>query len=843
MKLKLIIGLLILLVLTIPMAITNLNDEIDLRDYKIINKPQNVLDGTSQTYGALKLSVDGNFERVTKQVESCQWKPDSVNDGKKLCIVELEYEDTNELESSGVPNLTFTHQNKNVVVVSTEISTEYHLENVTFLKNRTHKKLNPYFSHLIENYYLQERRVFTNYKEYIGKIPNEARVYSIRYTYEIPQYESDSFNPDLGACGTLNEAGYYTLNQSFSSGSLCILIYNSSITIDFAGHTITGNGSGSGISTVSSGIVLHNITIMNGELTNFSYGAIIQNASNVSIDNMSIYTSGLDYSNSYSVYLFGVRESSVSNSMIGNVLSTDSSKGIQLSAYPSLGYPSYNVSIYNNTINLTSNGVSDYVMGIDVSAPETKIFNNTLNNSGNGLITGMVVSANCTIESNKITQTGLSSTSILIANTLGATLKSKVFNNTINNYGENNSGITIADGSQDSIIKNNFLNASGITSNALKINFAGYGVRPNNSLILNNDLFATSYSITDEGNLTLYHYLVYNNSYGRIMWNSTNLTSNMSLEVGETIFLESNLTGLHATENSLQLNKTAQIKIFGLSYTTTPYLLKDGARCDNSSICNITNYDSVTGILIADVASFSNYSTEGLKTPTITNISLTPNVTAYANTTLYANATYLIDELTVTDGVLQFDLYVNGIFKEQSNATGLSNGTKGSTTFTGWWIGGDNVSFNVTGFNGELNGSVEQSNIITINNSGFSFSYTPSKSNITLTQPETINLSIILNDSDGDVGVVWYVDGSSVSTGESYIFDSNDYLADNHYNITAIINDSLVSSSNTWFIQVLQPEKIILETVLVLIPFGILFIVTGSIILLGGRKNYDQKRT
>jgi len=58
------------------------------------------------------------------------------------------------------------------------------------------------------------------------------------------------------------------------------------------------------------------------------------------------------------------------------------------------------------------------------------------------------------------------------------------------------------------------------------------------------------------------------------------------------------------------LNSSAQITFYGLNYPITPWLLKNGIRCDNdSNLCNITSYDNITGTLVADVSGFSNYTT------------------------------------------------------------------------------------------------------------------------------------------------------------------------------------------------------------------------------------------
>jgi len=99
--------------------------------------------------------------------------------------------------------------------------------------------------------------------------------------------------------------------------------------------------------------------------------------------------------------------------------------------------------------------------------------------------------------------------------------------------------------------------------------------------------------------------LIYSNSFGLINWTSDNLTTFLPLQVGDTIFLEQNNVGLLTNGSEGALNDFAQIELKGLAFGSTPQLLKDGVRCDDLDICNITAYTG--GILYANVSSFSNY--------------------------------------------------------------------------------------------------------------------------------------------------------------------------------------------------------------------------------------------
>ena len=172
-----------------------------------------------------------------------------------------------------------------------------------------------------------------------------------------------------------------------------------------------------------------------------------------------------------------------------------------------------------------------------------------------------------------------------------------------------------------------------------------------------------TYSVYD--NSSTNNSLIYNNSFGQINWTLTNLTTNITLQVGNTIFIENNLVGLTNDKQRLNLNGTAQIELRQLTSRGTPYLLKDGIRCDNSSACNIT-YDSTNKILYANISSFSNYTTQDSVQPSVSLVApadntqnitdSTPsfffNATNYVNTTLSCS---LWMNYTVTNALTSYD--------------------------------------------------------------------------------------------------------------------------------------------------------------------------------------------
>jgi len=207
---------------------------------------------------------------------------------------------------------------------------------------------------------------------------------------------------------------------------------------------------------------------------------------------------------------------------------------------------------------------------------------------------------------------------------LGNAINNIVENNTINTAGGAARGVLLSF-SNDTTVRNNNITVTGSTGGGILaaassnntiyensiVSQGTYGIQmqstTDNNLIWNNNISDTdNATIIDTTGTTSTNILIYNNSFGQINWTKTDLSTNISLAIGDTIFLEDNLTGLTDNNLALELNGTAVIELRGLPYVSEPYLLKDGLRCDNGDDCN-TTYGG--GILSANISSFSNYTT------------------------------------------------------------------------------------------------------------------------------------------------------------------------------------------------------------------------------------------
>lgn len=99
------------------------------------------------------------------------------------------------------------------------------------------------------------------------------------------------------SCGNIIHS--IELTGNLTAEGDCYTILNNNITLDCAGHTIVGNGTGIGVNVSE----FDNATIINCMLSNFSSGILINNSINSNISNNSVYDSSvaglhLMYSNS-----------------------------------------------------------------------------------------------------------------------------------------------------------------------------------------------------------------------------------------------------------------------------------------------------------------------------------------------------------------------------------------------------------------------------------------------------------------------------------------------------------------------------------------------------------------
>ena len=194
------------------------------------------------------------------------------------------------------------------------------------------------------------------------------------------------------------------------------------------------------------------------------------------------------------------------------------------------------------------------------------------------------------------------------------------------------SSVLFSGDTYDNLVYNNTIDYA-IQLSDTTLGYAGY-----NNVLWNNNI---SSGINDNNN-TVSNIIVYNNTFGEVKWNSTNLTFSSqfwiekpTIALDSDIYLENNLVGVNIKNaNYTILNTTATIKFFGLN-DTSHQLFRNGVRCDDGDDCNITYDDG--GIVIATVSGFSNYTTIEAATNNVPTISLISPSTGSTLLQSYAN--------------------------------------------------------------------------------------------------------------------------------------------------------------------------------------------------------------
>ena len=187
----------------------------------------------------------------------------------------------------------------------------------------------------------------------------------------------------ISACGMLSAPGNYFLTSNLTATSDCIVIAASNVGIDLKGKTITGNGTGSGIT--DDGTARNYAIIENGRIRNFSRGinlftsgaAIISN-----IDSSKNMVDGIFIKECCNTLSF-VRTDN--NGGAGIFID---SNGSNLATIETKGNGSGGILITSQSNTLVGSAVFNNTgVGVEMEGGESFVINsNILKNSGDGLL-------------------------------------------------------------------------------------------------------------------------------------------------------------------------------------------------------------------------------------------------------------------------------------------------------------------------------------------------------------------------------------------------------------------------------------------------------------------------
>ncbi len=197
----------------------------------------------------------------------------------------------------------------------------------------------------------------------------------------------------INACTTITQSGPYALTRNLTATGDCIIVATDFVTIDLAGFTLTGNGTGTGIR--ASGLVNQKgIVVRDGMVVNFNRGVDLSNILDAviervyAVDNVEVGIFGGDFSTlNRNVARGGVNGViGLHGSIVtGNIIAGASANGLVVDGG---GLATGN--------NARGNGGA----GIFVTCPTNVIGNTATLNSGGNLVLNPATPTGCNLSDN-----------------------------------------------------------------------------------------------------------------------------------------------------------------------------------------------------------------------------------------------------------------------------------------------------------------------------------------------------------------------------------------------------------------------------------------------------------
>lgn len=538
-----------------------------IKEYVVYEKPQDLQEGVEISNGFFKFKNESNVILSTQAKIKPISLPDHISKTHNLVIVNFDVDKAGgnlQLQAVEGVSITLIHSNPNFKDQEIYTSQSYFLDNYSKFETFSYDKgsQGEVFNYA-EKYNKQELKTYLNYALYKGPISFNAGSLGIKGEYYLPKGQTDSvtlvlsgglnasIDPDVDVCVDINTTGVHTLNTSITVNGTCFNINSSNVILDGAGYDLTGNGSG--------------------------YGVLGDTYDNVTIKNFNI----IDNFDSL-IYLKDFTNSTVINNTLNGSLNGSSSLIID---------DGFFVNITNNIISSYAN--SSYGIEIQSTSGNVSVLGNTVIKQGSSWRGINAAACNeCDFLYNLFSTPDRTAMMIITSS---------------NNYIAHNIVNSSAEGLRTSSSVDYFIFNNSLTATSVSLVLGPYSA---NNTLLNNELFCSGdYVLLDQTTINETNLLKYNNSFGGVYWNLTALNSNMTLSVGETIFLEENLTGVKSNSSMGTLNSSAIIQFFNLTYNATPQLYRNGVLCSATDSCTILDWVPSTGYLSANVTYFSNYST------------------------------------------------------------------------------------------------------------------------------------------------------------------------------------------------------------------------------------------
>jgi hypothetical protein len=550
--------------------------------------------------------------------------------------------------------------------------------------------------------------------------------------------------------------------------------------------------------------VVYNYSISDETISESNIGGLICcNCNNVNYNNVTLNDDGLQIVFSSNI--------NITNSNIN----TDNGMGLSL-------YATNNTLVDNNYINTTK----DICVGINATrATSTTISNNNIRTTGDGSfgVYLATTSSDSRIINNELSTNNHEGHGVWAENTDNI----KINNNSITVYDESIS--LLLQYSINSEISNNIIRALGSD--------ASYGLlllaEVNNTLLLNNEVNATTLVIYDATGNDYINKIVYNNSFGEIRWINEaddgvlkNIIFLDYIGFGTNLYIEDNLIAFNSSNFPNLIAEPTNITMYGLNMGSVDRIYKseeftnikediiaNNTNCLDDS-CSLINYDSITGTLIFNSTSMSSFTAVDLTAPgTISDLSIitrgqdslywtwtNPSDTDYTTAIIYINDINIANTTNnyYTAGALDSNaIYTIKVHTKDSSGN-INTSDVTSTTTTLPSTPGSPGAPSAPSTTAPVTGTVMP--YIKPIATSFSINKAFKPKSITPNQSERINISLIVknNDTNGEINSLTIIDELPLGFNEPNINEvklwfnnkTNRMIINNGYEITLSNLDS-----------------------------------------------------
>lgn len=492
-------------------------------------------------------------------------------------------------------------------------------------------------------------------------------------------------------CGVISDGNEtYVLNTSLNSGSACIYINTSDVTLDCSGYNITyGNSTDTGF-----GILVDNLSITESAFTNIT----IRNCNFIQND------TATNSSQAISI-MEGAQDFVISNNTF--TISANESWGIIIFDNPQ------NISISGNTF--TISGFDNYGIFFSEQSENCSAVENVITltdgaGTGRGAITFADSSTGANITSNNITSTSSEMSPGIYIGTSGTNFN--IASNRIDILGNESSGIRILEDVYSGTIYNNVINVSGnmnirqdVGKGGIFLGQRSYGINISSNTITTSGVNSTAiFSWGNQSTMELNN-LTTSGVYSRGIYleesTEMNLTSNIIFTIGD------NSEGIFAgTRSNYTKAYDNQINTSG---TDSYGILVDSSSYGNLSLNNLTGTGSY-GIYVNDCMGTLVYSNEIVSATTygiVDELSSSSNISTNTihgtNGATFSFGMYLLESTSINvdsnvlynnDGATTAGSLCGGISLWYSDATISNNLFYGDTNESCTYPGGIGMIFN-----------------------------------------------------------------------------------------------------------------------------------------------------